>query len=98
VTAAQHEAKIARRRVALVSAMAVIVTAAAVGAGVWWATRPPAPRVTRLTIASPASTTLSINGVDRDLAITPDGQRVIYVAGTQVFVRALDALDPISVC
>ena len=36
---------------------------------------------------------------DRDLAITPDGSRLIYVGnrGTQLFVRALDALEPVSV-
>ena len=36
---------------------------------------------------------LTINGIDRDLAITPDGSRIVYVGnnGTQLFVRALDA-------
>ena len=36
---------------------------------------------------------------DRDLAITPDGSRVVYVGnrGTQLFVRALDALAPVAV-
>jgi serine/threonine-protein kinase len=42
---------------------------------------------------------LSIGGLDRNLAITPDGSRVVYVGnrGTQLFVRALDALDPVLV-
>ena len=42
---------------------------------------------------------LTINGIDRDLAITPDGSRVVYVGnrGTQLFVRALDALEPVAV-
>ncbi|HEU5256867.1 MAG TPA: hypothetical protein VFU28_12805 [Vicinamibacterales bacterium] len=33
------------------------------------------------------------------MAITPDGSRIIYVGnrGTQLFVRALDALEPVSV-
>ena len=35
----------------------------------------------------------------RDLAITPDGSRLIYVGngGTQLFIRALDALEPVAV-
>jgi hypothetical protein len=35
---------------------------------------------------------LIINGIDRDLAITPDGSHVVYVGnnGTQLFVRALE--------
>ena len=37
--------------------------------------------------------------LDRDLAITPDGSRIVYVGnrGTQLFVRALDALEPVAV-
>ena len=35
----------------------------------------------------------------RDLAITPDGSRVVYVGnrGTQLLVRAMDSLDPVAV-
>ena len=42
---------------------------------------------------------LTINGSDRDIAITPDGSRVVYVGnrGTQLFVRALDAIEPVAV-
>ena len=51
------------------------------------------------TIAPSGTAALTINGVDRDLAITPDGSRVVYVGnrGTQLFVRALDALEPVAV-
>ena len=40
-----------------------------------------------------------MNTADRDLAITPDGSRLVYVgnAGTQLFVRALDALEPVAI-
>ena len=57
------------------------------------------PRVSRLTIAPSGTAALTINGADRDLAITPDGSRVVYVGnrGTQLFVRALDALEPVAV-
>jgi serine/threonine-protein kinase len=53
--------------------------------------------VTRLTITSAPVKAVIVNGVDRDLAITPDGTRVVYVGGpngSQVFVRALDQLEP----
>jgi serine/threonine protein kinase len=82
--------------------VAALVTSTVVGAGIWVATRPPesvSPRVSRLTIASPGPAALSISGNEPDLAITPDGSRVGYVGnrGTQIFVRALDALEPVAV-
>ena len=81
---------------------AALVVAAVVGAAVWFATRPAdpvPPRVSRLTLAPSGAAALTINGIDRDLAITPDGSRVVYVGnnGTQLFVRALDALEPVAV-
>ncbi len=87
------------RHVALVSASTLIMGAVVVGGAVWYATRPDAPRVTRTTITPAAAAALSLNGGDRDLAITPDGSRVVYVGatGTQIFVRALDTLEPVSV-
>jgi eukaryotic-like serine/threonine-protein kinase len=58
----------------------------------------PPPRVSRLVIAPSAEAMLSINGNVRDIAITPDGSRIVYTGnnGTELFVRALDALEPIS--
>jgi len=49
-----------------------------------------------MTITPPGAAALTIDGNDRDLAITPDGARVVYAGanGTRVFVRQLDALDP----
>jgi serine/threonine-protein kinase len=61
------------------------------------------PRVSRLQITPADAAALTISGQrgieSRDLAITPDGSRVIYVGnrGRQLFVRALDALEPVSV-
>src|SRR5258705_12518226 len=62
-----------------------------------YAMRPDPPRGARLLIASSGTAALTING--GDLAITPDGSRVVYVGnrGTQLFVRALDALEPVAV-
>ena len=57
------------------------------------------PRVSRLPRRASGTAALTIIGIDRDLAITPDGSRVVYVGnrGTQLFVRALDALEPVAV-
>jgi serine/threonine-protein kinase len=43
------------------------------------------------------ATGLTVNTNDRDLAITPDGSRVVYVGnnGRDLFVRALDAVEPL---
>jgi serine/threonine-protein kinase len=75
------------------------VVALVTGTLVWFATRPDAARVTRTTISASGATALTLDGVARDLAITPDGSRVIYVGrnATQLFVRALDALEPVAV-
>ncbi|MDO8678478.1 MAG: protein kinase [Acidobacteriota bacterium] len=88
-------------RIASLTAGAIGV-AVVVGTAVWVVMRPAEPvppRVSRLLIASSGPTALTINGNDRDLAITPDGARVVYVGnnGTQLFVRALDALEPVAV-
>jgi eukaryotic-like serine/threonine-protein kinase len=63
-----------------------------------WHAGPP-PRVTRTTITTSGLAALTINGFDRDLALTPDGTHVVYVGnrGTQLFVRALDALEPVGI-
>jgi serine/threonine-protein kinase len=63
----------------------------------WRAATP--PRVTRTTITTSGPAALTINDIDRDLALTPDGTRVVYVGnnGTQLFVRALDALEPVGI-
>ena len=90
-----------RRRVAVVSA-ALLAGAVVATTVTWVATRPVAPvppRVSRFTLAQSGAATLTINGAARDLTITPDGSRVIYVGnnGTRLFVRALDALEPVTV-
>jgi serine/threonine-protein kinase len=78
-------------------ALSVLVASAVVGTAVWLIARAsmPAPRVSRFTITPRSAAALTINGTDRDLAITPDGTRVVYVGanGSALFVRALDQLD-----
>jgi hypothetical protein len=55
-------------------------------------------RVTRLTIST-AGSALTINGTDRDLVLSPDGTHVVYEGnnGSQLFVRALEALEPVAI-
>ncbi len=67
------------------------------GAAVWFATRAaiPLPRVSRFLITPPSATALTVSGSFRDLALTPDGTRLVYVGanGAALFVRTLDQLD-----
>ena len=88
-----------RRRVALSSAAALLAGALVATTLMWFATRPAPFRVSRLPIAFSPATTLTVSGSGRDLAITPDGSRVVYVGnnGTQLLIRALDALEPLAV-
>jgi len=83
------------RRVAA-RATVVLMIAAVATTLTWFATRPAPPRVERFTIAPTGTSALRIDTVDRSVAITPDGTRVVYVgnSGTQLFVRALDQLEP----
>jgi Tol biopolymer transport system component len=57
------------------------------------AAAPPAASVRRFTIAPPQ---LSMATTNRDIAITPDGSTIVYIAGQekdrQIYVRRLDAL------
>jgi serine/threonine-protein kinase len=80
------------RRVAVFSLAAATLIVALATIRIWPLPRPAAPRVTR-TILTAAGT---IDGNDRDLAITPDGTRVIYLGanGTKLFVRRIDQLEP----
>ena len=63
----------------------------------WRAAAP--PRITRTTITTSGPAALRINGTERDLALSPDGTHVFYVGngGTQLFVRALEALEPMAI-
>jgi eukaryotic-like serine/threonine-protein kinase len=68
-------------------------------AATWVATPVVPPPVSRLEIVPSGAATLNIGWNDRDLAITPDGSHLVYVGnqGTQIFVRAFDALAPMAV-
>jgi hypothetical protein len=86
------------RRVVLVGAAAMVAGGAMVGSLTWDATRQPPARVSRLQIASSGASGVRVGYNDRELAITPDGSRVVYVGNSQqIFVRALDTLSPVAV-
>lgn len=82
------------RRVAALVGVAIGAGALA-AAGVWYSTRPPAPRVSRTTITGSGAAAL-MPRFGGEIAIAPDGSHVVYVGdqGRQIFARALDALEP----
>jgi hypothetical protein len=83
------------RRALAIGAIAMLA-GAAIGMPIVLVTTRSAPlRVERFALAPTGPSAVAINGVDRDLAITPDGSRVVYVGsnGTQVFVRPLAELE-----
>src|SRR5262245_60227094 len=90
--------RVIRVRMALITAGAMLVAGAAVGAAVWYAMRPTPARVVQLTVATTPAKALTINRTTADLAITPDGSRIVYVGnnGSELFVRSLGALEPVS--
>ena len=88
------------RRAALVGVAAIVAGGAIFGTLVWVAMRQaPPPRLSRLEVTPMGTAALSLGWNDRDLAITPDGSRLVYIGNrsTQIFVRALDALAPVAV-
>jgi len=67
------------------------------GAGVWFTTRPSAPQLSRLVVTPSPISALTVSGSNRDLAIAPGGTHIVYVGtdGSQMFLRAMDQLEPI---
>jgi serine/threonine-protein kinase len=81
-------------RRAVVPVMTLLVGSIGAGTAVWYATRPMPPVPIRTEIATSGATTLSLQRTDPDVAITPDGSRIIYRGVNQLLVRALDQLAP----
>ena len=73
---------------------ALIVGGAIVGGAVWWSMRTASPAVVRTTIATTESTALVTAGGVRDVAITPDGSRIVYHGTNQLLVRVLNQIEP----
>ena len=81
------------RHVAVLTAGALVIAAIA-SAVVWSLTRPAPPSVVRTTVTTSGTTALTLGGMDRDLAITPDGSRIVYRGSDQLLVRSLNQLEP----
>ena len=73
---------------------ALLVAATAAGVAVWLGMRPAQPHLFRTEVTTSGAMALLINGFNRDLAITPDGSRIVYRGRAQLLVRALDRLEP----
>ena len=80
------------RRTGALTLAAALTGAAVTGVAVWVTVRPDPPRLTRLAIPTDGAAPFTPGVVNRDLIVTPDGDRVIYRAGDQLMVRALDAV------
>jgi eukaryotic-like serine/threonine-protein kinase len=83
-------------------AVAALLTAIVTAAATWWVMRPAVPPVTRFTLATEADTALFVDPQSEDLAISPDGRRIVYKGGrsgehTRLFVRGLDRLESIPI-
>jgi serine/threonine-protein kinase len=81
-------------------AVPALIAGVVIGAVLLQLRTPAAPlRVTRTTIATSGNAVFGGPGIDRDVAVAPDGSRIVYVGnnGTQLFVRALDSLEPILI-
>jgi serine/threonine-protein kinase len=80
-----------------VAVAVVLITGAMTGAFGWIVARSTLarPRISRLEITMSDGASFSINGLGRDISITPDGSRLVYVGSnaTTLFVRPLDQLE-----
>jgi eukaryotic-like serine/threonine-protein kinase len=82
------------RRVVMLIMGGLLIGAVIASAAVWVVMRKSPPRVTRTTINTPEADGLNFQSADRDVAVTPDGTRVVYRGRGQILVRALDQLNP----
>jgi eukaryotic-like serine/threonine-protein kinase len=86
-----------RRGAAL--AVAAMVAGAAVGVAVWIAMRPAETHVRRFALTPTGPAALVVDAQSIDIAIASDATRIVYkgasTAGPQLFVRALDQLEPV---
>jgi serine/threonine-protein kinase len=84
----------AKRLTIAIAAGAFALGAVFAGVAVWSLTSREPPAVVRTAIATSGLTALTLSGGDRDIAITPDGSRVVYASGNQLLLRRLDQLEP----
>jgi eukaryotic-like serine/threonine-protein kinase len=85
-----------RRRLATIGVTATLVGAVLAAGTVWYAIRATPSALVRMEITTAGGTGFRADGAERDLAITPDGSRLVYHGRDQLLVRALDQLTPIA--
>ena len=76
------------------AAVAIVAISAIVGYAVWILKPSPALQVVRFTITTSGGSALTPSRIDRDVAITPDGSRIVYGGSNQLLVRGLDQFEP----
>jgi serine/threonine-protein kinase len=87
-------------RALLFGAGALLAGGLVAGVAMWVLMQPEAPLPVRLTVVHPGAETLYVNDFDPDVALSPDGRRLVYIAGGaggamgRLYVRALDELRP----
>jgi len=79
-----------------VVAAATLVIGVALTSAAWMARRPAYAPLARTEITTAGATAFASQGNDRNVAITPDGRRIVYRGEGQLLVRALDALVPMA--
>jgi serine/threonine-protein kinase len=87
----------ARRGVMVPVALALLAGAVAAGVATWALAPALEPRVARFVVGTPATTPLSFSAAARDIAISPDGTKVVYTgagpSGFGLYVRPVDRLE-----
>jgi serine/threonine protein kinase/Tol biopolymer transport system component len=98
--ASESAAPSPRRRWPTAAMLAMLVIGSLVTiAAIWLAVSPEIPRVVRLSLVTRGDTAFFAYGNGRNVTVTPDGARVVYVGngGRQLFVRRLDQLEPVAI-
>src|SRR5207244_9045746 len=89
-----------RQRSVAMASVALGVVAVVAAVATWTLTRPALvkPQPMRFTIVPPAPQSLAISGASRDLALSSDGTRLVYVGGVnrQLMVRGIVQLDALQ--
>ncbi len=80
------------------AAMAALLLVAVTGLTAWNLMRPAPPSVARFVVNTPPDGPLRVTVTFRDVALAPDGTRIVYQSGTsratsQLYVRHLDQLE-----
>lgn len=81
-------------RGAIPAAAAGVAATLLTAAAAWWMLAPGPPTVIRTVVTTSGATALNQSGADRDVAITPDGTRIVYRGANQLLVRPLSQLEP----